>query len=63
MVTKVPDDATAEKPGTAEHGDDAIVNRRHDMNSPAAVLLARRFSTAAQGAYSIDFTKDMSENR
>jgi len=30
------------------------------MNSQAAVLLARRFSTAAQVVYSIDFTKDMS---
>ena len=58
MVTKVPDNATAEKSGTAEHGDDAIVNHRHDMNSQAAALLARRFSTAAQVVYSIDFTKD-----
>ena len=28
------------------------------MNSPAAVSLARRFSTAAQVVYLIDFTKD-----
>ena len=42
MVTKVPDDATAEKSGTAEHGDGAIVNRRHDMNSPASVSLAAK---------------------
>jgi hypothetical protein len=33
----MPNYAAAEKPGSAEHGDDAIVGGRHGSNSPAYV--------------------------
>jgi hypothetical protein len=37
MLTEMPNDAAAEKPGSAEHGDGALVRVRHGSNSPAYV--------------------------
>src|SRR5712692_9204877 len=37
MLTEMSNDAAAEKPGSAEHGDGALVRGRHGSNSPAYV--------------------------
>jgi len=39
MRAQMPNDATAEKAGSAEHGDCAIVHCHHDSNSPMRVGL------------------------
>jgi hypothetical protein len=48
----MPNDAAAEKPGSAEHGDGATVRCHHGSNSPIHVvkLAKKRLSSIEEGS-------------